>query len=156
MANRKPPNLTEKLAAALRLVQNQDGSPLIPEPLRSSDDPAVICAAVEWDHVYNLVALHGTDNSPRNLRPRLKAQYGGTDHKQKTHGVKHGYAGSDRHKIAKSKRLQAKRAAEPDPTAAAIVGPSRSGSRGRMKSRPMAGTKASGWTKPINGKAKRR
>lgn len=101
MSSRRSPNLTEKLASALLRIRADDGW-LIDEPLRSYGTAKEICAAVEWDHTmpYHL----GGDTSPQNIAPLRPST-----HKIKTHGRKHGFAGSDRHSKIKTDRLRKKR-----------------------------------------------
>jgi hypothetical protein len=158
---RRDPNLREKLAAALYHSHDATGRRLLPEAVLATNDIAAIIGAVEWDHLHNLVGLQAegeaTDNSPANLMPRLKAQHGGTDHARKTHGVKHGFAGSDRHRIARSKRLTERRLAAEDPTGTEARKLARKVARkAKIKGRPLSGTKASGWRRRMNGKAERR
>lgn len=59
---------------------------------------------LEYDHIVPLAL--GGEHSWENLQPLCKSC-----HKRKTHGARHGYAGSDRHKIQKTKRLEAARLA---------------------------------------------
>lgn len=153
---RRRPNCSEKQAAALLTIKRGDDW-LIPEPLRSKGSAAEICAYVEWDHLHAWAL--GGDNSPQNLKPHPKNS---EEHKRKTHGVKHGFAGSDRHKVNKGKRLREKYAENPALRSAYAVAeemvkddwaPAAKPKKPKAKipGRPMPGTKASGQRKRMNG-----
>ena len=156
---RKNPTLSEKLAAILLLLVDADGDPLIPEPQRSSNDPETIKACVEWDHFWAWEL--GGGNDPENLKPLPKHK---PHHRHKTHGVKHGFAGSDRHKINKSKRLQEareQREERPGWVKGAFPAPERPQERqkrsgGSIPSRPLPGTRESGLRRSMNGTVTKR
>lgn len=99
MSNRKPPNLTEKLAAALILLMEKQGDLGAWRRLKETSAER-ICEDVEWDHypvrVETARALGWSwamTNHPTNLRPMLKA-----DHLFKT-------AKKDAPEIAKGRRI---------------------------------------------------
>lgn len=144
---RRRPNATEREAAALLTIKRGDRW-LIPEPLRSTGTAQEIVSSVEWDHQFPWAL--GGGNEPQNLKPYVKES---DEHRRKTHGVKHGFAGSDRHKVNKGKRMRAKYAeagaveAKRDPTVEAS--PPRPA--GKIASRPLPGTKASGQRRRMNG-----
>lgn len=91
--NRKPPNMTEKLASALlhirRGVEGDDW--LIKGDLREASAKE-ICAAVQWDHVRRWA--EGGTNVPQNIQPLLPPE-----HREKSN--------KDNTEIAKGKRFGA-------------------------------------------------
>lgn len=88
---RRAPNLTEKLAATLLMLKNGNGDWLIPEPIRSSGDAALVISYPEWDHArYHAL---GGDTRPQNITPLAPEV-----HKEKTK--------TDVGRIAKAKRLE--------------------------------------------------
>lgn len=70
---RKNPNLTEKLAGALLRIRNEDGSWLIPAPLRETGTAKEVCAAVQFDH--RPPVTFGGDNRPQHLFPMLTLEH---------------------------------------------------------------------------------
>jgi hypothetical protein len=128
---RRAPNKTERLAAALLQIKRGENW-LIPEPIRSSGDAKAICACVEWDHgkAFKL----GGDTSPQNMNPLPPAE-----HAQKTK--------TDVKNIAKVKRLSRK---QEEFRAMLLAKTTGEQVRVRKKSKPMAGSIASGWKKTFN------
>ena len=151
---RKPPTLSEKLAAALMQLSTyakRDGRMvLVPivdrEAIKAIDDPAkaadAVLAMFECDHDPIPVALGGT-NHPANLTHRIKA-----GHRDKT-------AKKDVPAIAKVKRLGADAEAFRAKILAKASGSATDGLTS-WSSRPMPGTKASGQRKRMNGKVEAR
>ena len=142
---RKKPTRDEREASCLLQIKMGDGSWLIPEPMRSEGTAKEIIAGVQYDHGY--FVAWGGGNEPQNLTPRTPE-----GHSIKTNGQHGNSHGSDKHIIAKDKRIKKKQeefrdklAAKNDPQ-----------STRQNKSRPLAGTVASGWKKPLNGPAHRR
>ena len=151
---RKPPTLSEKLAAALMQLSTyveRDGKmvlvPLVDrEAIKAIDDPAkaadAVLAMFETDHDPIPVALGGT-NHPANLTHRIKA------------GHRHKTAKKDVPAIAKVKRLSA----DAEVFRAKILAKASGSATNRptsWPSRPMPGTKASGQCKRMNGKVEAR
>jgi hypothetical protein len=93
-------------------------------------------------------------NSPRHIEVISKEE-----HRRRTSGTKATSAGSDTHRRAKEKRLQAVQ--RPMPTALQLAQllmdqEERKYEKPKLRSRPMPGTKASGIRKRWNGKVERR
>lgn len=107
---------------------------------------------VQWDHDPAL-GLRGEaggildphPNDPRFVTPRVQAG----DHDRKTNGTKATTAGSDKQRIAKTKRLEERRLAE-------LLAPAERRERPKKKSRPMPGGRASGLKRKMNGRTERR
>ena len=94
---KRPPNMTEKLAAALLQIKcGEDLHWLIPEPLRSAGTAQEICQSVEWDH-WPRPRWIGGGNEPQNLDP-LPVR----EHREKSK--------LDTAKAAKTKRVATKHA----------------------------------------------
>jgi hypothetical protein len=136
---RKQPTLTERLAATLLEMKYADGRPVIDREAAKRMTAKEICAKFEFDHGVH-VAIGG-NNHPTNLTPRLPPE-----HAEKTNKI-------DKPQIAKTKRVAAEQ--EEFRRRMTTAQPTKSPPP-RMKSRPLAGTKASGWKKPFNGPAHRR
>lgn len=137
---RKPPNKTEKLAAALLMLKRGEDW-LIPEPIRSTGDAKAICACVEWDHAtpHALTA----DNRPQNLTPMRPA-----DHLTKTL--------KDVPRLAKGKRL-ARSHAEHLTAMSAKIGQADPPLPARKRPRAVIpGSRASPFKRKLNGRVERR
>lgn len=74
---RKNPNMSEKLAAALLIIQDLRGDPIPFEDAKRMTAEQ-ICSLFQWDHSAGFVA-HGADNHPTGLTPRFIA-----GHREKT------------------------------------------------------------------------
>jgi hypothetical protein len=92
---RKAPNMSEKLAAALRKIKLgvEGGHWLIPEPLRSEGTAKQICSSVDFDHIRRWA--EGGTNAPQNLDPMIRAE-----HREKSR--------KDTTEVAKGKRMAKK------------------------------------------------
>lgn len=136
---RKKPNMSEKLAAALRKIRlGVDGERwLIPEPLRSEGSAKAICSACDFDHIRRWA--EGGGNEPQNLDPMLRA-----DHRAKTIGKR-----GDIAEVAKGKRFGAKEAAFRARLLAKAEG--REVELPRPTSAPMAGGRRSGLKRKLDG-----
>ena len=155
LVKRKPPTLSEKLAAALMQLSTyaeRDGRMvLVPivdrEAIKAIDDPAKAADSVramfECDHDPIPVALGGT-NHPANLTHRIKA------------GHRHKTAKKDVPAIAKVKRLSEEQIAFRARLASAYESAGAHELASRFRSRPMPGTKASGQRKRMSGKVEKR
>lgn len=70
---RKNPNMSEKLAAALLIIQDLRGDPIPFEDAKRMSAEQ-ICSLFQWDHSAGFVA-HGADNHPTGLTPRFIAEH---------------------------------------------------------------------------------
>lgn len=131
---RKKITLTEKVAAMLCLMPPRaDGSPLIPAEVRAKGAKAIAAYPLHWDHIIAR-GLCGTDTFD-NYRP-LAVE----DHRPKTK--------ADKKAMAHNARLQAQTEQLPQPTAQP--------KQRKWGSRPMPGSKASGFRHRMDGKWEKR
>ena len=131
---RKKITLTEKVAAMLCLMPPRaDGTPLIPAEVRANGAKAVAAYPLDWDHIIARV-LCGTDTFD-NYRPTAAP-----DHKVKTR--------ADKSRMAHNDRLQARREQPAQPLSQPR--------KRKWGSRPMAGSKASGFKHRMSGQWERR
>lgn len=144
---RKHLSHSDKLAAVLLLLANDDGSPLIPAAARNSK-ATILATPIQWDHVIAL-GLEGPDTFD-NQRPRSVA-----DHKRKTKVDKGRMAHNDRLRKAREEAEVAsavRRLLAPTPTADVIPFPKRSSKRiakAGKHYRPMPGSKDSKWKRTM-------
>ena len=136
------PNLSTQVACLLLEVLDRRGQGISYQDAKKMTVKE-ICALVRWDHVVHDV--WGGTLHPTNLVPRLVAE------SRKRAATK------DIPEIAKSKRIQRKRAAAP--LTRAVERMIAIDVRGEKADRPkavMPGSKASPWKRKLNGKTERR
>lgn len=161
---KKPPTKSEKLAAALlhldtlRCKVDPTLAACIERSRAKLMTPKQIEQHFEWDHDPVPRALDGT-NHPTNLNPRPVA-----NHREKTHKKDIPMLAKVRRSL-KSEKFVVKRPQEPEAKSeigveiaveSEVKPEVKAETRPKIKSRPMAGTKASGWKIPMSGKAHRR
>jgi hypothetical protein len=124
---RKPPNMHEKLAAALLELEARRGGPVDFEAAKAAT-AREICARYQWDHA--VYATWGGGNHPTNLTPRLIEA-----HRAKTAKV-------DARNIAKVRRAahrQPEERQEPVPAPAWLEPPKPEHRKRKWPKRPFAG-----------------
>jgi hypothetical protein len=143
---RKQPTLTERLAATLLELKYADGRHVIDREAAKKMTAKEICAQFEFDHGVH-VAIGG-GNHPTNLVPRLPAV-----HAEKTNKI-------DKPQIAKTKRIEQEQAEFRRRLLAVRDGAGDAEPQKKKKttipSSPLAGTKASGLKKRMDGTVERR
>ena len=137
------PNLSTQVACLLLEVLDRRGQGIAYQDAKRMTVKE-ICALVRWDHVVHDV--WGGTLHPTNLVPRLVAE------SRKRAATK------DIPEIAKAKRIQHKRAAQPLTRATELM--MRVDVRGDKadgpRRQPIPGSKASPWKRKLNGKTERR
>jgi hypothetical protein len=156
---RKQPTKDEKLAATLlSLVQLDPATgtlvPLIDRELAKTMEPAQIINAFEFDHWPVAVALGGT-NHPTNLQPRLTQE-----HREKTAKRDAGEIARVRRYLKKRAKLNEAQRKFQEATRRMLIPEIETRETGTRKTKwpkqTIPGSKASGWKRPMRGKALRR
>lgn len=153
MSKRKKPTLSERYAAVLLDLKFGDGRAVIDREAAKHMTPLEIIdsfeSTIQFDH--GVHASIGGSNHPTNLTPRHPSA-----HKVKTDKI-------DIPQIAKTKRIEKdqqefrNRILAKSGLADTVANPaSSSKSKSKLRSRPMAGTKASGMKKKLNGSVEKR
>ena len=146
---RRQPSLSDKLAAVLLLLRRSDGKPLIPEIVRKAGKEAIL-AHVRWDHIIAR-ALQGADRFD-NYQP-LEV----IEHVLKTRSDMSRVRRQDNITKAQEearRRLLARTLPE---DRAPLPGDRNGRQRSNLgRSRPMPGSKASGYRHRMNGTWERR
>lgn len=149
---RKKPTLSERYASVILTLTWGNGLSVIDRESAKGKEASDIIrefeSMINFDHGIH-VAIDGT-NHPTNLTPMLIA-----DHREKTNKI-------DIPQIAKTKRIQKeheefrRKILAKSGRADSVANPETHKNRSRIRGRPMAGTKASGIRKKLNGRVERR